>query len=357
MNILYIMSTYNLYGGTPKKTLDLMKHFREKSTLYLYHEGYKELKKEFENTNANIYEGYYKRNIYLHVKKLIAIIDKHDINIVQTQFTMGEVLGYFIKILRPHVKLIVAFVGALETKGIKKKLTNIMYKKVDTFIFISEYVKREKLIQYPFIKDFNSHIIYNGTEKRVDTQEEIIRINAFSLLCVSSLIKLKNIEVIIEALNIIINQHKIKDIFFYVAGEGEYRSNLEHLIHSYSLEKNIFLLGHQKNIGRLLTSCDIYVHPCYAEGFGIAVAEAMIAKKPIIVSNKGALPELITDGKSGYIVDYKSPEEWVEKIILLRENENIRTNIAKNANQIGTERFSINKYVENYTNLYSELIK
>jgi len=107
------MSSYNIFGGTPKKTLDLVKYFKEDAALYVYNESYSEFKFQFEATGAAVYEGFYGRNLFLHLKKLLTIIDKENINIVQTQFTMGETLGALIKVFRPKVKLVTAFVGPL----------------------------------------------------------------------------------------------------------------------------------------------------------------------------------------------------------------------------------------------------
>jgi len=105
------MVSYNLYGGTPKKTLDLMKHFGEKSVLYVYQNGYEEFKPLFEATGGKVFEGFYGRNILKHLKRLIRIIDQENIDIIQTQFWMGETLGFFLKLFRPKVKVIIAFVG------------------------------------------------------------------------------------------------------------------------------------------------------------------------------------------------------------------------------------------------------
>lgn len=356
MNILYIMSTYNLYGGTPKKTLDLMNHFKENSSLYIYEDGYRDLKSEFEKSNAHIYEGFYGKNIFLHIKKLIKIIDTHNIDIVQTQFTMGEMLGYLIKLFRPKIKLVIAFVGPFEPKGYKKNLTNFFYKKADSFVFISNYVRSEKINQFPILKKANTNIIYNGTHRRKNTNDKIIELKKISLLSVSGLVDWKNIDVLVEAMNLLVNEDFFKDIYLYIAGDGPERSNLENKIKKYSLENNIYLIGYQKNIGKLLDTCDIYVHSAYAEGFGIAVAEAMMAGKPLIVSNKGALPELIVNNESGFIVEYNNPKDWANSIKALYNDENLRLRFGIEAKKRAYELFSVNKYIENYNKLYLGLL-
>jgi len=350
------MSSYNIYGGTPKKTLDLLKHFKGNSALYVYSNSYAEFKPLFEETGASTYEGNYGRNLFLHIQDLIKIIDNEKVDIVQTQFSMGEVLGYALKILRPHIKVMVAFVGPFEPKGIKKIIVNGLYKKFDAFVFISEYVKNAKCKQFPVLINKKSKIIFNGTEKRQPTNDDYTEMKHISLYSTSGLVDWKNIDVLVEALNILKKQG-METVYLYVAGDGPERENLEKKIKKYNLEEQIFLLGYQKNIGALLDQADIYVHPAYAEGFGIAVAEAMMAGKLMIVSSAGALPELVEDGKSGLVVDPFDAKAWAEAIKKLIDNEEFTSELGQNAKKRAETEFSIEKYVSNYNDLYLSLME
>jgi L-malate glycosyltransferase len=355
--ILYIMSSYNIYGGTPKKTLDLMKYFGENSVIYVYDNIYSEFKYKFEETGGKVYEGFYGKNIFNHTRHLIQLIDKKKINIVQTQFFWGELLGLFIKIFRPDIKLVVAFVGSIKLSPIKSILATAFYRISDHVVYISKYVKTEKEKQFPILKTKNSVIIYNGTEKRNETSDSIIKLGNKSILDIAGLIELKNIQILIKAFNIIINHYKKKDYYLYVVGDGPYRSKLEKMIDEYKLHDYAFLLGYQKNVGKLLNSCDIFVHPSFAEGFGIVVPEAMLAQKPVIVSNAGALPELIEHKKTGLIVESHNPEDWANAIIQLAENPEFAEQLAKNAEKSASERFSYNKFCGEYEKLYKKLLK
>jgi glycosyltransferase involved in cell wall biosynthesis len=356
MKVLYILSTYNVYGGTPKKTLDLMQYFKEQSVLYVYENSFNEFKQNFINTGGKIYEGFFGRNIFGHTKELLKIIDEEKIDIVQTQFSFGETLGFIIKLLRPEIKLIIAFVGTFKPNLIKSQFLSIYYRKVDLFVFISEYVRNEKLKQYPSIAKHRFKIIYNGTEKRNDTSKDHIKMKRYSILTIAGLIELKNIQVLINALNILYNIQGVNNIYLYVVGDGPLRSELELLIKKYSLQENVFLLGYVYNIGNLLDNCDVFVFPSYAEGFGIAVLEAMISEKPIIVSNAGALTELIENDVSGLVVDPFHAEKWADAIIYLINNLGIARNLAVNAKRRAEELFSIDRFCKNYETLYNNLM-
>lgn len=357
MNILYILTSYNLYGGTPKKTLDLLESLENKTSLYLYSGGYEEFKYLFQKTGVSIYEGYYNRNLLLHLKALLEIIDKDNIDIVQTQFSFGEILGFLIKKIRPNIKLVVSFETAFSPKGIRKYILPRLYSSVDKFIYISNYVKQEKEKSFPILKNKNTKIIFNGTKKRVETKDKTIKLKSFSLLDISSLSDVKNIDTLIEMMNLLIYKYHRQDIHLYIAGEGEKRKSLEKKIRNYKIEKYINLLGYQKNIGQLLKNTDIFVHSSHQEGFGIVILEAMIEAKPILASNAGAIPEIIDNNISGLLIDPFDANEWAKNIIKLIENKELAKRLGISAQCIVKEKFSIEHYVYNHKELYKKLMQ
>ena len=356
-NILYLLPNYNINGGTPKKTLDLVRKSNNNCFVYVWSNDYNEFKYLFENSKANLYEGPFRRNIFKHLSYLLKIIDRHNIQLVQTQFSFGELLGYLVKIFRPKLKIIVAFVGPFSPTRVKRIILNYLYKKMDAFVFISNYVKKEKLISFPLLKNKYSKLIYNGTDIRESEKCSYQKPEGeILILAVSGLIKVKNIQVLIKCLEIL--QKKVTSkVKFRVAGDGPLQDHLKEMIKERNLESYFDLIGYNDNIGGLLTQTDIFVHPCYEEGFGIAVAEAMIAAKPIIVANAGALPELIENEKTGLIVDPFNAGEWADAIIRFIKDKGLASQLGFNANKKASVEFSVEKFVSNYEQLYNHLLK
>ncbi|MBD2848586.1 glycosyltransferase family 4 protein [Paenibacillus sp. IB182496] len=62
-------------------------------------------------------------------------------------------------------------------------------------------------------------------------------------------------------------------------------------------------------IGRCIDACDALVVPSRWEGFGIVAIEALRGGKPVIASNRGALPEIVAHGETGYLFDFDRPEQ------------------------------------------------
>ena len=355
-NILYILSSYNRFSGTPKKTFDLIKYSENNSYLYVWTtKCIAEFKESFETITEQIFEGDYGRNIIKHIKKIINIIDEHQIEIIQTQFFFGELLAGFVKQFRPKVKLIVTFEGSMSAGFVKRTIQKVIYKKVDAFIYISKYVKEEKEKIFPLLKKANASVIYNGTTKlKVDENLDTKPKEYFSLLSVSSLISIKNIDVLIDMMQLLAID-KQKDIHLFIAGDGAQKKELEQKVRIKKIEKNIHFLGRQKAIGNLLETVDVLVHPCYIEGFGLSVVEAMMAKKPVIVSNSGALPEIVTHKKTGLLVHPFQAEDWQKAILELKKNKELASELAKNGKIKAEQDFSIKTFANNYNLFYQNL--
>jgi glycosyltransferase involved in cell wall biosynthesis len=355
-NILYILSSYNRFSGTPKKTLDLIEHSEHNSFLYVYSNAYhEEFKENFVKVCSKVFEGHFGRNIFKHAKNIINIIDETETEIIQTQFFFGELLIGLVKLFRPKVKVIITFEGSMSDGFLKRTIQKIIYKKIHSFIYISNYVKTEKEKVFSHLKKANTAVFFNGTSKlKVDNGETKMQENAFNLLSVSSLIPIKNIAILIDMMQLLCANHH-KDIHLFIAGNGSQKKQLKQQVKDHKIEEFVHFLGRQKKIGNLLEKSDILVHPCYIEGFGLSVVEAMIAEKPVVVSNAGALPEIVIHNKSGLLVDPFNAEEWGNAILELKKNKGLANKLAKNARERAEKEFSVKSFVENYNSLYQNI--
>lgn len=69
---------------------------------------------------------------------------------------------------------------------------------------------------------------------------------------------------------------------------------------------------------------DLLLFPSSMEGFGLTVAEAMSCGLPVVVSNRGSLPELVCDGEGGFVCDLADREQFTRKALLLLSDEALR---------------------------------
>jgi len=149
---------------------------------------------------------------------------------------------------------------------------------------------------------------------------------------------------------------KFKDIHLLLIGEGELRKKLEDLTAQLELEENVSFLGYQADVPSLLKDIDLYVHPSVLEPLGIAVLEAMAAGKCVVATAVGGVPEIITDGQTGFLVPSQDVTKLANAIRNARENLSQTEKIANAGRKHVEESFGIKSIVKKYQELYTTSI-
>ena len=102
---------------------------------------------------------------------------------------------------------------------------------------------------------------------------------------------------------------------------------------------------------------DIYVGPSLYESFGVSILEAMVAGVPVVATRVGAVPELISDGRSGLIVETADPSAIADAVIHLFTNASLRNSIACAAREAIREKFSWETICSTLIQMYSGVSK
>ncbi|HUJ39428.1 MAG TPA: N-acetyl-alpha-D-glucosaminyl L-malate synthase BshA [Candidatus Acidoferrales bacterium] len=87
-----------------------------------------------------------------------------------------------------------------------------------------------------------------------------------------------------------------------LVGDGPDRGAAEWLAVKKGVEKDVVFLGKQDRISELLAQADVFLMPSELESFGLAALEAMACEVPVIATNVGGVPEVVTDGVDGFLV-------------------------------------------------------
>jgi glycosyltransferase involved in cell wall biosynthesis len=124
------------------------------------------------------------------------------------------------------------------------------------------------------------------------------------------------------------------------------------------VEKWVVLGGYQTNDYLDTLACmDIFVFlMAGSDGTARALREAMAMGKPVIVANRGMLPELVEDGRSGLVVN-DTPEELAQAALRLLHHPEIRETFGKAAYQKAHQDFQLDRQVEAVEGFYQEMIK
>lgn len=111
------------------------------------------------------------------------------------------------------------------------------------------------------------------------------------------------------------------------------------------------ILSNVKHASRYLKAFDVYVSPSVKEGFSWSVLEAMAAQVPVIATRVGAAPEMIEDGKNGFLIEPKNPEQIANAIQRLMSDERLRSKFSMQGHQTVLQKFDLETMVRNVEKL------
>jgi glycosyltransferase involved in cell wall biosynthesis len=114
--------------------------------------------------------------------------------------------------------------------------------------------------------------------------------------------------------------------------------------------------GFQKDVRPFLHEFDLFVHPSYAEPFGLSIVEAMAMRKPVIACNTGGVPEIITHGSDGWLVEERSAEAVASAMSTLLGNRELCGQLGARARETVRNRFTPRQQSAAATRLYANLL-
>lgn len=218
--------------------------------------------------------------------------------------------------------------GDVETNGMVGKMARYYFEKYDKIIAVSGEMKNV------FDKNFKElsekckvvHNIVNSEYIRALANESIDeQIEKVMLLTVGRLEIEKGQDIIPRTAKILLDEGV--EFIWYLIGEGNLRFEIENKIKKHEVQKQVILLGNIKNPYPYINRCDLYIQTSLTEGWGLAVQEAKILCKPMVVTPIKAFKEQIIDGKNGLIASEITPEALSASIIQLLKQPNLKQKI------------------------------
>lgn len=201
-------------------------------------------------------------------------------------------------------------------------------------------------------------IIYHGPmsislmDKMLARQKLNLSSRKFAVGLIGNFYATKGLSYFIDAAKIISQEFKL-DIKFVIIGEGHLRTELEKQISDNRLQDIIHLTGAIDQAATILPAFDIYVCSSVKEGFPYSILEAMSARLPIIATRVGGIPEMITDGADGLLVESKNSHQLAQAIKKLYEDQELRNELATAAKKTVEEKFTIKKMVKETEKTYN----
>lgn len=143
---------------------------------------------------------------------------------------------------------------------------------------------------------------------------------------------------------------------YLVVGDGEYGPALKEMARSLGLGNRVVFVGQRKDIPEILAVCDFFILPTLTEALPTVLMEAMAARKAMIASNVGGVPEMIQDGVNGRLLPPGDVPALVTACAQLADDSALRNAWGTAGQAICQEKFNIERQIVSLENLYASLI-
>jgi glycosyltransferase involved in cell wall biosynthesis len=138
-----------------------------------------------------------------------------------------------------------------------------------------------------------------------------------------------------------------------IVGEGPDRPQLEQEIEVLGLDERVRLAGERHDVPELLAAADVFVLSSNSEGMPVSVLEAMAAGLPVVASRVGGVPEQVTDGETGLLVEPGNPDELTAALARLTQDAELRRRLGAAARVRAERAFDLEPFRRAHVELYS----
>jgi glycosyltransferase involved in cell wall biosynthesis len=165
----------------------------------------------------------------------------------------------------------------------------------------------------------------------------------------------KHPEHVLSIAQLLLQEAPAAPLHIVMAGDGALASDIRRtLAASPGLANRVHLPGYVHDPEHLLVDSDVVILTSEAEGLPLVALEAMSLGVPVLASAVGGLPELITNGRDGYLIEYSArlPRRAAELLSNLMRNPIERRSLSLAARRTILDRFSIDRMVSEYVRIF-----
>ena len=348
MNRLLALCTSPDQGGLELYFLKFIKHYEKERGFYVACSKNSYISKNINNKIECETRGLLKniRN-FIRLRKLI--IEK-EINWIHVSWTKDILLGVFLKIFTPgNIKLV--FYRQMKLTRFKNSIYHrFIYSKVDLYLVITRKLYDEACKYLP-LKSSIVHILTYGIRqpsskisisKKEFFKKQSLDPSLFSIGIFSRIEEQKGQHLVLEAINK--SEYKIQVCIIGHCMDKDYKTRLRAISNNYNVSSLISFSGFLESPMNYMPFFDLIILPTYEETFGLIVAEAMFMKVPVLGSNAGGVPEIISHNSNGFLFETKNYDDLHEKIDMIIENSELREKVIDNGFRFVNENYDYHRH-------------
>lgn len=298
---------------------------------------------------------------------MVDVVKNNNVDLLHVHYAIPHASAAFMaKQILAEEKIHVPFITTLHGTDITLVGRDKTYAPVVTFSInksdaitaVSDNLRNETLENFDIKKEIS--VIHNFVDitrfsvKPIDAFKKAIAPNGEKvILHASNFRKVKRIADVIYTFNKIKKNIPSK---LLLVGDGPERHMAEELCRELGIFEETRFVGKQQDMEDIYAIADLFLLPSEYESFGLAALEAMAAGTPVVATNAGGIPEIITHGKNGFLSNVGDVEQMSQQAITILGNEKMLKSFSETARK-QAETFDINNIVPKYEALYNQVLK
>jgi len=294
----------------------------------------------------------------LAVGRLWGLIRRHSVDIVHTHSSADSWMASTAARLSPRRPKVVRTRHLNAAFNVRQIYTLMADRVVTVGGSTREYMIREKGIPADRVVTIPTGVdltVFDPERVPGDLREELgIPAQAPVFGTVSVFRRLKGHQYMLEAVPEILRA--VPEAKVLLAGEGPQEKNIRSKVEELGIGKAVFLPGFREDIPKVLNTMDVFVFPSLQEALGTAILEALAMKRAVVASRVGGIPEIIEDGKTGFLVDPEKPAAIAERVIPLLKNPDLRRQVGDRGRRFVEIHYDNRLMIRRLEALYRELV-
>ncbi len=256
---------------------------------------------------------------------------------------------FIIKLLRRRI------VFHLQSKGIRENVENSLTKRK---LYQMVLANTSLICLSPMLSDDfdmvyrdEPYYIPNGIVRQAGDNTSIMRADVQNpeIMYLSHLLKSKGVLVLVDALEILRDEGFNFSARLIGPSADITVEELKRLIVSKGLDDRVEVTGPRYGDDKFteFRQADIFVFPTYNEVFGLVILEAMQYSLPVVATIEGAIPDIIIDGKTGFLVEKQNAGMLADRLGRLLKDGELRRIMGKEGHRRFLENYTIDKFESN----------
>lgn len=177
------------------------------------------------------------------------------------------------------------------------------------------------------------------------------------IVSVGNLVWVKGYEYALLAIRHLLDQGI--SLNYHIIGDGSAYQQILYTIYDLCLEKSVTLHGRKtpSEVQEILLHSDVFLLSSLSEGISNAVLEAMACGLPVVTTDCGGMREVVTDGREGFVVPVREPEQMATKLATLAHDLELRRAMGAAARQRIVQDFSLAQQIEQFCLLFKQAVE